>query len=233
MSFKTMEGLENFFVSEMKKFESRLDVGAESDNSSVLAREFNAFKQLVLSLLGKLKIEISALNEKTDDQENYTRRNCLLIHGIKELKDEDTDKQVIDFCKDNLGINLTLQDLERTHRLGKPRTDKTKNRPIIAKFSSYRTRNNIFINKKKLKGKATMITESLSKQRADLYKKTRDVFEKSCWTRDSTIFAKVGTEIITIRRESDIHEALQKTNNTNRTLRPRPRNDSYDRNKKQ
>ena len=49
------------------------------------------------------KIEVKYLNEKVetmdmclDHHEQYSRRNCLLIHGVKENEKEDTSEVVID-----------------------------------------------------------------------------------------------------------------------------------------
>ena len=51
--------------------------------------------------LSTLTESIKFINEqkeqKVDRQEQYSRRNCLLIHGIKEKKDENTDNVVIKF----------------------------------------------------------------------------------------------------------------------------------------
>ena len=37
-----------------------------------------------------------------DRQEQYSRRNCLLIHGIKEERNENTDDIVVKFIQDDL-----------------------------------------------------------------------------------------------------------------------------------
>ena len=67
-----------------------------------------------------------------DRQEQYSRRNCLLIHGIKEEKDENTDNVVIKFIQDDLQEEINIEDLDRMHRIGK--TNNGKSRPIIVKF---------------------------------------------------------------------------------------------------
>ena len=54
--------------------------------------------------ISELKNEVKYLNEKVermdrslDRHEQYSRRNCLLIHGVKENEKEDTDEVVIEF----------------------------------------------------------------------------------------------------------------------------------------
>ena len=44
--------------------------------------------------------------KKIDQQEVYARRNCILIHGIAENKEENTDQQAMDFINDNLDIKI-------------------------------------------------------------------------------------------------------------------------------
>ena len=60
---------------------------------------------------------------------------------------------------------ITHLDIDRSHRLGN--LDKWKPRPIIIKFFRYNVRARIFKNKRKLKGKRTSVTESLTKTRME------------------------------------------------------------------
>lgn len=222
--------LEKLFNEEMKKFEEKLDgktkfyQGAGMDDESeldVTRREFERFKVLILSMLEELKIKSDTMEEKIDDQENYSRRTCLLVHGIKEETNEKTDEIVLKLCENNLKVPLALEQVERTHRLGKPATGKT--RPIIVKFSNYRIRQTVFGNKKLLKGQKITITESLSNMRLELFKATKSYFDKACWTRDGVVFVKLGTTKRAIRNYADLEIAKGKLEaEENRTkLRPR------------
>ena len=85
---------------------------------------------------------------EVDNLQQYSRRNCLLFHGITESSDEDTDQLVIDQCNEKLNLSIARDMLERTHRLGPKRTQGGKPRAIIVKFRSYRNRRLVFINKK-------------------------------------------------------------------------------------
>ena len=42
----------------------------------------------------KINKRIEELESKIDCQEQYSRRNCILIHGIAENKEENTDQQI-------------------------------------------------------------------------------------------------------------------------------------------
>ena len=41
-------------------------------------------------------------------QEQYSRRNCLLIHGVKEDANEDTDKLLFQFIQDDLEVDVNF-----------------------------------------------------------------------------------------------------------------------------
>ena len=105
------------------------------------------------------------MEAQVDKQPQYSRRNCLLFHGIKEEKDEDTDRIIINTVEEEMGIEILPIDLHRSHRIGNPNSKK-KERPIIVKFEGYNSRHNIFKNKKLLKGKGVSVTESLKKDLA-------------------------------------------------------------------
>ena len=76
-----------------------------------------------------LKRQVKMLQVQIEDQQQYSRRNCILIHGIPENESEDTDKLVMDVFTGRLGIILGIQDKDRSHRLWPsvlvlaPRTD--------------------------------------------------------------------------------------------------------------
>ena len=90
-----------------------------------------------------------------------------------------------------MNLEVYQTDLDRSHRLGKPRASGGKPRPIIVKFSRYNLRNSVFKNKKKLKGKGVAITESLTKKRMDALTKAKDEHGfNNVWTLDGKIFYK-------------------------------------------
>ena len=102
------------------------------------------------------------MEAQVEQQAQYSRRNCLLFHGIKEEKGEDTDSIIINTVKEEIDIEILLNDLDWSHRIGNPKTKK-KERSIIDKFVRYILRHNIFKNMKLLKRKGVSITESLQK----------------------------------------------------------------------
>ena len=81
-----------------------------------------------------LSSKVSKLEKQADQQEQYSRRNCLLVHGIKEVRSEATDDIIIETISQNLDIDIAPHDIERSHRIGQPRQPREKQRPIIVKF---------------------------------------------------------------------------------------------------
>ena len=54
-----------------------------------------------------------------DRHEQYYRRNCLFIHGVKEKEKEDTDEIVTEFFKKEMKEKLSANGIDRSYRLGK------------------------------------------------------------------------------------------------------------------
>ena len=132
-----------------------------------------------------------------DSLEQYGRRNCLLIHGVPESPQEDTDNLFIENVNSKLDLNIKARDLDRTHRIGKPAENKI--RPIIAKFARYNKRKTVYTNKRKLKGTNVTITESLTKARMIKLNAAKDKFGKeNVWTTDGEILTKRGNKVVNI-----------------------------------
>ena len=105
-------------------------------------------------IINNLKGEVSYLSEKLgkleesiDAQQQYSRRNCLLLHGIKETKGEDTDNVVLEVLNNDMGLNISKTALDRSHRIGNLKIKK-KSRPTSVKFVRYCDRRDVFMNKR-------------------------------------------------------------------------------------
>ena len=79
-----------------------------------------------------------------DIQEQYSRRNCILIHGVDKIDGEDTDDLSIKVIEEHMNQKLKPEDIDRSQRLGNPKKSRNaKPRPIIVKYVRHNTRNNI------------------------------------------------------------------------------------------
>ena len=125
------------------------------------------------STINSLNVRLDKADRALDCQEQYSRRNCLLIHGIDEENQENTDEVVINVLKKEMDEEITHQDIDRSHRLGNRKLGKNKPRPIIIKFLRYVSAK-IFKNKIKLQRKRISVKESLTKLKVKKLLKTRE-----------------------------------------------------------
>ena len=116
-----------------------------------------------------------------DRQEQYLRRNYILIHSITETQDENTDDISLRTINKHLQLELTEKELDRTHRIGNPKSGNKRPRPIIVKFARYNIRRKIFVYEKRLKNSGISITESLTKGRMNFFKKQKTNLDNA-WT---------------------------------------------------
>lgn len=75
-----------------------------------------------------------------EDLEQYSRQNFLVLHGVNKSGNKNIIKILIKTFSEELSVEIKEDDLERSHRLGKPKWKDNKPRPIIIKFTSYNVR---------------------------------------------------------------------------------------------
>ena len=160
--------------------------------------------------LTKLERETMALHDALDSQEQCSRRNCLLLHGLPEAHTDTTDTAPAIFHS-KLNIELPRNAIEHSHRLGRVRdaaSGDLKPRPVIIKFVSYEDRRTIFAANKKLKGTKIVLTENLSRRRAELLSMARDKANvKATWAADGRIICLLEDgRKVAIETEKDLRE---------------------------
>ena len=69
--------------------------------------------------------ELEVLKNSLDGQQQYSRRNSVLIYGISEQKGEVMDEQALKIIRE-VGETVEKSDLDRTHRTGAFKEDKNK-----------------------------------------------------------------------------------------------------------
>ena len=114
------------FATTTTKLKEKSDLSESIKFMSEKFDEFEKERQEQKMVIEELRDEVSSLNEKRnsitkqlDRQEQYSRRNFLLINGINEGKQENTDTLALEIFREKLDIDLTQRDLDRTHRIGK------------------------------------------------------------------------------------------------------------------
>ena len=155
--------------------------------------------------------EINKIKCRVDDNEQRSRNQCLLIHGITEMEKENTDNLVIGVISEDVGIPIAIEDIQRSHRLGpfknkNRNTRSTKPRPIIVRFTDMRKRIEVFRNKKQLKGKKIVITENLTFAKHQLLLEALEKLGKNkVWSIEGRITTKIDNKLVII--ESSDHLA--------------------------
>ena len=87
-----------------------------------------------------------------------------------------------------MDIKITENDIDRTHRIGKPKNN-GKPRPVIIKFVRYNDREKVFSCKKLSKGSGVSITKSLAAFHMKKLTNARETFGfRNVWTVDGRIF---------------------------------------------
>ena len=194
-----LESVTADFEDRLKSYKNETDAKIEELTSSV--SHVSSLYDEQVKINGDLLQRIVALEEANvqhyshnDQIEQYSRRNCLLIHGLQENTQEDTTEDTthvaISKINELMNTNLEEKDICRSHRLGlRKKGSNAKPRPIIIKFTRYSVRAGVFSQKKKLKGKDVLITESLTRRRVEVLRQVRDKYgHRKVWTQDGEIF---------------------------------------------
>lgn len=102
-----------------------------------------------------------SIQARLDELEDRSRRNNLIFHGLPDAKEtwEQSEQRITQLLSDAT-INLADHDIERAHRLGAYK--ESKSRPIIVKFSNYKTKDKILSARTKLKELNVAVTEDFS-----------------------------------------------------------------------
>lgn len=176
-------------ASELFNMSKALDEKTKS--LSILTKEHDELK----TEMNKLRTALNDSKRRTDDLEQYSYADNILIHGITtENDDADLENKVISIVNANLqGINATTADISVVHRI-KTATPNNKPAPVVIRFTRRSVRNRILQNRKQLKGKSVSITEHLSPSRNDLLKKATQLVHEhkvsATWSQGGRILVK-------------------------------------------
>ena len=163
-----------------------------------------------------LQSEVELRSMVLEDLQQYSRRNCVLVTGVPEEKDENTDELIKHLSTDKLKVPLADEDIDRSHRVGKPKT-KGKARAIIVKFTRHNKKTQIIKARRKLRGSNIGIQEQLTTFKLFFLEKARKLVKmstiaKAAWTWDGRVTVlvqpsdKVPGKKVTINRIEDLND---------------------------
>lgn len=120
-----------------------------------------------------LKSEIEILNKKLNYLDNASRKNNIVLHGIKETENNHAGlvEKVSDILNTTLGVQIENIYINKIHRLGKQNPAKI--RPIIISFTTFNKKIEILKNKRKLP-ENIYITEDFTKETLEKRKELRN-----------------------------------------------------------
>lgn len=107
-----------------------------------------------------VRTETASLARRLDEFEDRSRRENLLFHGLPDNPNEtweDSEKKVRELLRSILKLQLSDEAISRAHRLGKFSADKC--RPLIVRFSSFKTKKAILSARKELKKADVNVSE--------------------------------------------------------------------------
>ena len=197
---KLLDALDDRLESRLSTMISAI-VGQVMEKMQTQVTKLQAENKMLTDRVESLERRIGELERAEDSANQYSRRNCLRVSGVKETEGENIDDVVIDLCK-GIGVDIKLDEIDRTHRLGRKieHSDKSSKRPrdIIVKFATYRSRQKLFKARRSLRGhskhKDVYINEELTRARSELYYNARMLVKArlvvKTWTSDGVIFVE-------------------------------------------
>nr|KAG5705097.1 hypothetical protein BaRGS_018827 [Batillaria attramentaria] len=154
--------------------------------NETLSAELAGCKKRMETEVKEAKFEAGVAHARSDDVEQYTRRNNIRIFGIAESDKEnvrDCETKVLKLLHDKLSLrHIQASDLEAVHRVGLARDRRRDRRgqglraglsprAIIVRFVSRRVLHDVFVSQRKLKNSGVVIVEDLTTARYQLLRK--------------------------------------------------------------
>lgn len=154
----------------------------------------------------KLKGDVSSLNMRLNELEQYSRANNLEIQGVHEKNNENLFT-IIEKITNFLGVKIDPNSIESIHRVQSFNRDQPKN--IIVKFLSIKSKNQILTAAKTKRASLRTVNRAMSIEEIShnlylndhltneyklLYKKTREIAKnkgyKYVWLNNCNIFVR-------------------------------------------
>lgn len=178
----------NDFLQQLEKFQSGI-----SDSLRELSNDMD-----------KLKSCLSVTQSRVKSMELHRNAQCIVIHGIKEQNNSDMYSTAITLFHDKINIKVNKSDISYCYWLGRRDSTKKKPRPLVVQFCTRWRRDEMFNNKKRLKGTGIIITELLTQETLMLFKKAREAFDKRAWTFNGLVYIEVAGQRKLIKSEGDL-----------------------------
>ena len=143
---------------------------------------------------GSLKQRVESLESAVEAGEQYSRRNCLRVSGIREADNENTDNLILDVVH-SIAVDLDIHEIDRSHRVGRARNNRP--RDIIVRFFTFRARQKLYKDRTKLRDSryaGVFVNEDLTKHTSSILYSARKLVKErrllSAWSSNGTILIR-------------------------------------------
>ncbi|CAN8024435.1 unnamed protein product [Ixodes persulcatus] len=179
----------------------------KTENQSRTIEELSKKTNRLEALVVERDEEIQSLKLAVDNAEQYSRRNNIEIHGVKQVANENLTHII-----ESIAVKLDLpppkdQSVEAVHRL---HSKEGKTAPILVRFSERNTRDMWIKKRVTLRSEGIYINKNLTKLLKSLFWSTRTRAKekqyKFVWVRNGKIFVrqKEGASVIRVESEKDL-----------------------------
>ena len=103
--------------SQIKVSESLEFMSAKFDEIKEKDEKINQLEKAIKNLVRKQK----SLSSDIDNLRQYSQQNCLVLHGVNESNNKNTNKILRKTFSEEVGVEIKEDGLDRSHRLGKPK----------------------------------------------------------------------------------------------------------------
>ncbi len=124
-----------------------------------------------------VQAENTKLKEAFLDLEARSMRDNLMFYNLPEEEGEDCELKLTRFIKEEMEVGVEGLDLARVHRIGVKKPNKT--RPMVAKFQSFKKREEVRKAAPVLKGKKAGVSEQFPKEVAERRKELYPVMRQA------------------------------------------------------
>ena len=105
---------------------------------SRLTVEYEEKISFLTGCVDSLTTMVIDLRKEVDRQQQYSRRSSVrILNDWEERKGENTDDMVVEMAKKHLNLDINKSDIDRSHRVGRPRP-RGNPRPVLVTFVSHR-----------------------------------------------------------------------------------------------
>ena len=213
----TQKRYEEQFLSKSNDAAAACNFVADATDQRQHLEKMEASIQNLEKMVKELATTVRDNEKKVDDIEQYSRRNCLILHGNKDIPSTGSYSEFELYVLNKLNSRLNLDykisssDIDTCHVLP---TKRSKPVPIIIKFVRRSVRELVFINKKKLKvddnSEKLSITESLTKRRLNLLMEAKKAFGYSnVWSYNGSIYCYFSGKRQVINDITSINDILK------------------------